>query len=162
MIEDLVTAVWTGVGAEPDHAQPPRLAQQLLDPGMQLRQEAKGQGAAHILIALQSCRVQHVAQLAQPRGVMQQALQHGLGDGVAAVAEGGELGAAAQGGQEGAELDVHDAALVQVQVLQGGRGPLDRDLQGLQAEAGQVDTTEAQVLQQADAWALQQVCQVSL
>ena len=29
----------------------------------------------------------------------QQALQHGLGDGVAAVAEGGELGAAAQGGQ---------------------------------------------------------------
>ena len=95
------TTVWTGVGAEPDHAQPPRLAQQLLDPGMQLRQEAKGQGAAHILIALQSCRVQHVAQLAQPRGVMQQALQHGLGDGVAAVAEGGELGAAAQG-HEGA------------------------------------------------------------
>ena len=26
--------------------------------------------------------------------------------------------------------------------VQGGRGPLDRDLQGLQAEAGPVDTTE--------------------
>ena len=52
-------------------------------------------------------------------------------------AEGGELGAATQGWQEGTELGVHDAALIQVQVLQGGRGPLDQDLQGLQAEAGQ-------------------------
>ena len=118
------------------------------------------QGAAHILIALQGCGVQHQTQLAQPHGVLQQALQHGHGDGVAAEAEGGQLGAAAQGGQEGAELGVHDAALVQVQVLQGGRGPLDQDLQGLQAEAGQVDPAEPQVLQEADAWALRQVRQV--
>ena len=63
--------MWTGVGAEADHAEPPRLAQQLLDPGMPLSQEAKVQGAAHALIALQGCRVQHMAQLAQPHGVVQ-------------------------------------------------------------------------------------------
>lgn len=72
----------------------------------------------------------------------------------------GELEAGAQGGQEGAKLGVHDATVVQVQVLQGGRGPLDQDLQGLQAGAGQVDPAEAQVLQQADARALRQVRQV--
>lgn len=127
---------------------------------MQPSQAGRVQDAAHALTALQGCGVQHVAQPAQPHRVVQQALQHGHGDGVAAEVEGGELGAAAQGGQEGVELGVHDAALLQVQVLQGGRGPLDQDLQGLQAEAGQVDPTEAQVLQQADARALRQVRQV--
>lgn len=150
----------TGVGAEPDHAGPPRLAEQLPEAGVQLSQAAQVQGAAHILVALQGRGVEHVAEPAQPHGVLQQALQHGHGDGVATEAEGGELGAAAQGGQEGAELGVHDAALVQVQVLQGGRGPLDQDLQGLQVEAGQADPAEAQLLQQADAWALRQVREV--
>ena len=127
---------------------------------MQLSQATQVQGTTHILTALQGCGTQHQAQLAQPLGVVQQALQHGHGDGVAAEAEGGELEAGAQGGQEGAELGVHDATVVQVQVLQGGRGPLDQDLQGLQAGAGQVDPAEAQVLQQADARALRQVRQV--
>ena len=63
---------------------------------------------------------------------------------VATEAEDGELGAAAEAGQEGTGLRVHDAALVQV--LQYGQGPLGQYLQGLQAEAGQVDSTEAQVL----------------
>ena len=52
-----------------------------------------------------------------------------------------ELGAEAQGGQEDTELGVHDATLAQVQVLQGGQGLLDQDLQGLQIEAGHVDPT---------------------
>ena len=87
--------MWTGVGAEPGRALP-RRAQQLPEPGVQLSQEAQVQGAAHTLIALQGCGVQHQTQLAQRHGVVQQALQHGHGDGVAAEAEGGELGAAAQ------------------------------------------------------------------
>ena len=90
--------MWTGAGADPEHAGPPRLVQKLLEPGMQLSQEAQVQGAMHILIALQGCGVQHVAQLTQPHSVVQQALQHGHRDGVATEAEGGELGAAAQGG----------------------------------------------------------------
>ena len=49
----MVTAVWTGVGAEPDHAGPPRLSQQLREPGVQLSQEVQVQDAAHILLALQ-------------------------------------------------------------------------------------------------------------
>lgn len=158
VIEDLVTAVWIGADTDPDHAWPPRLAQQLLEPGVQLRQEAQMQSVPHILIALQRCEVQHMAQLAQPHGVVQQALKYGHGDGVATETEGGEMGAVAQRGQESTELGVHDAAFVQV--LQCGRGPLNQDLQVFQTEAGQVDPAETQVLQQADAGALWQVRQV--
>lgn len=113
-----------------------------------------------ILIALHVCGVQHVTQLAQPHGVVQQAFQHCHGDGAAEEAEGGELGATAQRGWQGLKLVVHDASLVWVQVLQGGQCPLNQDLQGLQTEASQVDPTETQVLQQADAQLLQQVRQV--
>lgn len=145
VVEGPVATVRTGVAAEPDHTGKPQLLQHLLEPGVQVRQAAQVDGAVHVLVALQGRGVQHVAQLAQPHGVAQQALQHSHRDGVAAEAEGGELGAVAQGGQEGAELGVHDATLVQVQVLEGGRGLLDQDPEGLGAYAGQVDPAEAQI-----------------
>lgn len=124
VIEGPVPTISTAAGTEPHHARSSQLLQHLPQPGMHLGKNAHVGVAVDILVTLQGGGIQHMAQLAQPDGVTQQVLQDGHGDGVSTETEGRELGAAAQDRQDSSELVVHDPTLIQVQVLEGGRGSL--------------------------------------
>lgn len=160
VIEGPITTVRTGTSTEPDHVGAPQLLQQLPQRGVHLGKPAQVEGASELLVTFQGGSIQHVVQLAQPDSVAQQLLQDTHRDGVFTEAEGGELRAEAQSRQNVSDLRIHDPTLIQVQVLEGGRGSLYQKLEGPRTHIGQVEPAETQAFQLTDVQGLAQICEV--